>query len=231
MVSFTTIAQSLLLVSVMLLGASEAAPTAAVVAGNNKTEADIVPLHINATMAAASSFKFPPIISSRVQPVSDPDILGDILAEAKSIEKNTKWFNEHGGSFDNITKRDEINTIGGMLIDLPTEDLVPPKPRIKKSVSNSIVIASTSEVDNLRFFAAVASTAYCTSVVPSNKWTCKNCLKYVPDGQLLVSFTSKKGDINGFVLRSDAQKTIHLVFRGTSSFSNWVVVSLAYQYT
>jgi hypothetical protein len=221
MVSFTTINQGVFLISIMMLGSSVVAAPAAV-AGNKTTEAIIIPLHINAT--EITYFKFPPIISSRAEPVSHPDFIGDLHAEVKSIEKNTKYFKEHGGDFDTITKRDDINSVGGMLVDLPDTGL-PPKPKVKAASSNAVVIASSTQVQDLKFYAAVASTAYCTTVVPSNKWTCKNCLKYVPDGKLLVSFTSAKGDINGFVLRSDEQKTIHLVFRGTSSFSNWIVVS------
>ncbi|KAI9252125.1 lipase [Sporodiniella umbellata] len=96
-------------------------------------------------------------------------------------------------------KRDD-NEVGGMTLDLPEN--VPAIPKLHQDGS----------------YAGVAATAYCRSVVPGNKWNCKQCKKWVPDGKLITTFTSLLSDTNGYVLRSDKDKTIYLVFRGTNSF-------------
>lgn len=203
----------------MMLGSSDAAP----VAGNKTNSSITAAPHANATDVAPITL--PPIIASRAKPVSHPEFAGNLDAEAKSIEKNKQWFIEHGGNFDNVTKRDDTsNSVGGMTMDLPSP--VPPLP----STANvaSVVTATASQVETFKFFAGVASTAYCRGVVPLGSWTCKNCLKYIPDGKLLVTFSSLLADTNGFVLRSDAQKTIHLVFRGTNSIRSSITVSKIY---
>ncbi|KAL9550981.1 hypothetical protein MBANPS3_004483 [Mucor bainieri] len=86
--------------------------------------------------------------------------------------------------------------------------------------ADEVVIATSAQITEYKKYAALAATAYCRSVVPLNLWTCINCLKYVPDGKLIKTFTSVISDTNGFVLRSDSQKTIYVVFRGTSSIQS-----------
>ncbi|KAG2212653.1 hypothetical protein INT47_000630 [Mucor saturninus] len=228
MVAFTSITQGIFLLSFMMLGISEAAPA------SSTSSASTAP-HLNGT--TADNFTFPPIISSRTQPVSDPVFAGNLNAEAESIEKNKKWFIEHGGNFNNITKRDS-NTVGGMTMDLPEN--VPPMPAaisISSPSSNSdsgnaasVVSATSAQITKFKFHAALAATAYCRSVVPIGSWNCANCLKYVPDGKLLVTFSSLLADTNGFVLKSDAQKTIHLVFRGTNSIRS-AITDLIFDFT
>lgn len=219
MVSFTSITQGIFLVSIMMLGSSDAAPVAGNKSGSKITAAP----HSNATVAAP--FALPPIISSRTKPVSHPEFAGSLDAEVKSIEKNKQWFIEHGGDFNNITKRDDSNSVGGMTMDLPKDTPLPPLPPTANVAS--VVTATSAQVNNFKFFAGLASTAYCRGVVPLGSWTCKNCLKYVPDGKLLVTFSSLLADTNGFVLRSDEQKTIHLVFRGTNSIRSAITVSIS----
>lgn len=222
MVAFTSITQGIFFISVMMLGLSEAAPA------SSKSSEPVAP-HTNGT--TVNTFTLPPIISSRTQPVSDPVFAGDLNAEAESIKKNKKWFIEHGGNFNNVTKRDS-NSVGGMTLDLPEN--VPPMPASISAVSPnsesgnaaSIVTASSAQITKFKFHAALAATAYCRSVVPIGSWNCANCLKYVPDGKLLVTFSSLLADTNGFVLKSDAQKTIHLVFRGTNSIRSSITVSI-----
>jgi hypothetical protein len=220
MVSFTSISQGIVLISIMMLGSSDAAP----VAGNKTNSTANVAPHTNATVV--DSFTLPPIIASRTKPVFHPEFTGNLDAEAKSIEKNKKWFIEHGGNYNNITKRGDdssTDSVGGMTMDLPTP--VPPLP----STANvaSVVTATNVQINEYTSFAGIASTGYCRSVVPAGKWDCKNCLKYVPDGKLLVTFTALLSDTHGFVLRSDAQKVIHLVFRGTNSIRNAITVSMS----
>jgi hypothetical protein len=207
------VTQGFFAVLIMIAGTSEASPVT-----NIKTA---VAPHTNASSAAP--FTLPPIITSRTKPVSSPGFKVDLNAEAQSISTNKKWFIEHGGNYKNITRRDSDN-LGGMTMDLP--DNAPPVPQISKTAS--VVIASSAQVNNFKFHAALSSTAYCRGVVPLGSWSCKNCLKYVPDGKLLVTFTSLLSDTNGYVLRSDSKKTIYLVFRGTNSIRNAVTVSKPY---
>nr|AGV00787.1 lipase [Mucor endophyticus] len=206
MVSFTTITKGIFLVSITIFfGSSEAAPAAGT---KGETSSAAAP-HNNATMTA-SSYILPPIIPSRTKP-GNPAFKGDVNAEAESIAKNKKWYEDHGGNFKNITKRD-TETVGGMTMDLPAN-----APPVTTSTGSGVVTASAAQIANFKLYAGIASTAYCRGVVPLGSWTCNNCLKYVPDGKLLVTFSSLLADTNGFVLRSDSQKTIHLVFRGTNS--------------
>jgi hypothetical protein len=108
-------------------------------------------------------------------------------------------------------------------------DLPANAPPVSSASGSGITIASSSQINNFKIYAGIASTAYCRGVVPLGSWTCSNCLKYVPDGKLLVTFSSLLADTNGFVLRSDSQKTIHLVFRGTNSIRSAITVSLLNQ--
>lgn len=208
MVSFTPITRVTALISILLLGLSNAAP---VKESNNQ----IVP-HLNATSNARVSL--PPFISSRVKPVRSPDFEVNLNSEADTIEKNVKWFVEHGGNARNITKR-EVETVAGMTMELPAN--APPAPTTSSSV---VVKASTARINELKQYAGLAAIPYCRGVVPLGNWNCKNCLKYVPDGKLIVTFSSLLTDTNGFVLRSDTQKTIYLVFRGTNSIRSAITV-------
>nr|AOA52203.1 lipase [Mucor endophyticus] len=220
MVSFTSITQGIVLVSIVLLGSSSAAPAPGGKAGSSSTPTndnvtDVAP-HANATNTA--SFKLPPLISSRTRPASHPEFAGNLQAEAESIERNKQWFIAHGGNFNNITKRDDSNTVGGMTLDLPEN--APPIFSTEKK--GSVINASSAQIKDFKFHAALSASGYCRGVVPLGSWSCEQCLKYIPDGKLIVTFTTLLSDSNGYVLRSDAQKTIHLVFRGTNSIRNAV---------
>lgn len=212
MVSFTSITQGVLLVSMIMFSFSEAAPTA------RGKSSSVVP-HVNSTNV--TPFTLPPIISSRAKPVTHPAVTGDLNAEADSIAKNKQWYKEHGGNMTALVKRDS-NTVSGLTLDSPSD-----APPVTATSSNTVITATSSQVSTFKFYAGVASTAYCSSVVPSGTWSCANCKTYVPDGQLIVTFNTAVGNIEGYVLRSDSQKTIYVAFRGTSSFQNWVVVSIA----
>jgi hypothetical protein len=82
----------------------------------------------------------------------------------------------------------------------------------------------------LKSFVGITSIANFLSVIPSGSWSCAYYRIYVPDDQLVKTFTSTFGNINGFILRSYAQKFIYLALRGTSSFRNWIVVVSIYIY-
>ncbi|KAL9555124.1 hypothetical protein MBANPS3_002489 [Mucor bainieri] len=201
MVSFVSISQGIslfIVVSSMLAGSAHAAP-----ASSHSSSSK------NATTSDASTFTLPPIISSRVTPPKVPS--GSHNVEDANVAKNKKWFEAHGGKL-NVTKRAD-ETVGGYTMDLPSN--APPLPSVPSA--STVVIASTAQISEFKKYAGIASTAYCRSVVPLNQWSCTNCLKFVPDGKLIKTFTSLITDTNGFVLRSDAQKTIYVVFRGTNS--------------
>lgn len=184
----------------MLTGSTNAAPTS-----TNKT-------------TEATTFTLPPLISSRIIAPKVPSGSHDV--EAANILKNKEWFEANGGKL-NVTKRDD-ETVGGMYMDLPSNS--PAIPAV--SNESTVVIATTAQITELKMYAGIASTAYCRSVVPLNAWTCTNCLKFVPDGKLITTFSSLITDTNGFVLRSDAQKTIYLVFRGTNSIRSAITVNI-----
>lgn len=209
MVSFTSITSGIFLISILVVAPSYAAPAATSAAP-----------HTNATYVA--SFTLPPIIASRTKPISNPGYTVVLDAETQNIAKNKKWFEEHGGSYKNVTKRDS-EAVGGMTMDLPTN-----APSVNISTSSTVITASSAQIANFKNYAGIASTAYCRSVVPLGGWSCTNCLKYVPDGKLIVTFSSLLADTNGFVLRSDSQKTIHLVFRGTNSIRSAITVRITF---
>lgn len=210
MVSFTSITQGAALLSILLLGLSNAAPV-------KETNNYSVP-HINGS--SNNRIELPAFIPSRIHSVSRPAFKVDLNAEADNVNKNLKWYTEHGGKVRNITKRD-TETIGGMTMELSTK--VPPSKNVS---SSSVVKATSAQIKYFTLYAGLSSTVYCRGVVPLGNWKCKNCLKYVPDGKLIVTFSSLLADSNGFVLRSDSQKTIHLVFRGTNSIRSAVVVRI-----
>lgn len=162
--------------------------------------AHAAPASNDATIADVSStFTLPPIIKDRVAFSND-------IAD-------TDYFN--------LTKR-ASETVGGNTMDLPSN--APALPAVPKA--DEVVIATAAQIAEYKKYAALASTAYCRSVVPLNLWTCVNCLRFAPDGKLIKTFSSVISDTNGFVLRSDAQKTIYVVFRGTNSIRSAITVSL-----
>ncbi|KAI7854959.1 Alpha/Beta hydrolase protein [Circinella umbellata] len=88
------------------------------------------------------------------------------------------------------------------------------------SSSADIRQATTSEIDEHTFYTKLSAAAYCRDVIPGGEFTCKHC-----DGSLTLvkTFTTTGTDTNAMVLRGDMQKTIYVVFRGTSSIENFVV--------
>ncbi|KAG0743970.1 hypothetical protein G6F57_009557 [Rhizopus arrhizus] len=93
----------------------------------------------------------------------------------------------------------------------------------RRSGSNSVVMASSSQISDLKKHAGIASIAYCPTVIAMKQWNCIPCKKYISDGKLITTFKSVVSDTNGFVVSSASQKTIFLVFRGTTSYQQSVV--------
>jgi hypothetical protein len=96
-------------------------------------------------------------------------------------------------------------------------NIVPPR--------GGIAEPSTAQLSKFKKYYKLSCTAYCNSVSGRNHWNCKNCLESVPDGVLVSTFTDYIYDVCGFVLRSDHDKAIYLVFRGSVSVTNFIWVS------
>ncbi|KAI8090275.1 lipase [Gilbertella persicaria] len=201
MVSFTSISQSaniLILASCLLIGSSHAAP----VAGNSSA---------NHTVSALDTL--PPIISSRTQAVKVPS--GNHDVESANIEKNKEWYAAHGGTYK-FDKRDS-STIAGMTMSTPND--APPVTLL--AATSGITAATSAQVATFKKYAGIAATAYCDAVTSSKTWTCTQCKAFASDGKVITSF-NVGADTVGFVMRSDADKTIYLAFRGSKTLSNWV---------
>lgn len=168
----------------------------------------------------------PPLIPDRVVPARKPRNAGKSYdVETPNIERNVQWYNEHNPDQQyNLTRRSDTalnaETVGGYTLDLPEN-----APPIQPSSDDVMIQATTSQINDFKKYSAIAGTAYCRNVVPQSEWNCDSCLQYVPDGKIIKTFTSFVSDTNGFLLRSDKEKTIYLVFRGTSSFRNAIAVS------
>ena len=170
----------------------------------------------------------PPLIPGRVVPARKPRNAGKSYdVETPNIERNVQWYNEHNPDQQyNLTRRSDTaaalntDTVGGYTLDLPEN-----APPIQPSSDDVMIQATTSQINDFKKYSAIAGTAYCRNVVPKSDWDCVSCLQYVPDGKIIKTFTSFASDTNGFLLRSDKEKTIYLVFRGTSSFRNAIAVS------
>lgn len=92
--------------------------------------------------------------------------------------------------------------------------------------SDTVVQATSAQVAEYKKYAGIAATAYCRTVVPLKFWNCDQCLKQVPDGKLIASYSTLVTDASGFVLRSDNDKVIYVVFRGTNSVRQGIDVCL-----
>ncbi|KAI9263028.1 lipase [Sporodiniella umbellata] len=209
MVSFISISQGVtfcILASSMILGTS-AVPVSGK-AGSHK--------------AVSNSFDLPPLISNRCSPPSTNGTASDLKSEPYNIQRNTEWYQKHGGDLDALIKRNNED-VGGMTLDLPKgAPSITTSSRAASSKADDKTTPSTSEMTQLTLYSAIAQTAYCKPVVPGNDWKCPNCQKYAPDGKVITTFTSSLSDTHGFVMRSASQKTIYLVFRGTGSFRSAV---------
>lgn len=190
---------------------ADAAPTTSSSAGSSSS-----PL-VNATAQAASDVSFlPPLIPDRIVPPKLPESF-HFDVESNNIARNMEWYNQHGGQL-NMTKRDSAkNNVGGMTMEAPAN--APPF-----SSTQPVKVASSNQIKRFTKYAAIAATAYCRSVIPGTDWACKQCLKYIPDGKIIKTFTSLVYDTNGFIIRSDKEKTIYLAFRGTHSFKSMIAV-------
>ncbi|KAI7892789.1 lipase [Mucor mucedo] len=210
MVSFVSISKGVFFVSMMFIGTSHAAPPSSEVPSDVPQD----------NSAKHSNFTLPPLITNRTHPAPPHLKVAGVGGEVQNMEDNIEWLKELGFDYPGMIQRQELESVHGMAIDLPAGV---PAISAKDTLSrfdngNDISIAASPEqINTLAFYAGVTSTSYCRTVTGLGRWDCKNCQKYVPDGQLIFTFSSPISDTTGFVLRSDSQKTIHVVFRGTNS--------------
>lgn len=219
MVSFVSISKGTFFVSMMLFGTSLAAPPSSEVPSD-------VP-HNN--LEKPSNFTFPPLISNRTRPAPPHLKIAGLRGEVQNMEDNIEWLKQLGLDYPGMIQREEFETVFDLTVDLPAN--VPATSakdtlnRLSNNGGNAVIQASPEQINTFEFYAGVASTSYCRSVTGLGNWDCKNCQKYVPDGQLIFTFSSPISDTTGFVLRSDSQRTIHVVFRGTNSIRQTITVS------
>lgn len=239
MVSFTTIAQGIALVSVLMMRA-EAAPAAgsssskdAVVKSNvtlsgtpiiisNDT---LVALPIDGTvdLAPISYDELPPIIPSRVIPVTNPLVRADLDVERRIIAENTELFIAAGGNITQLQRRADPTNVASTGLTM----VVPANAPVVKTFleSSSVIAATTTQINNFKFLSSIAASAYCDSVIVSKKWTCNYCTKYASDVKLVLAYQTATHKMGGALLRSDTKKQIYVVFRGSSNIKNWLDVS------
>lgn len=98
-------------------------------------------------------------------------------------------------------------------------------PKALKKRSDTVIQATAAQIAEYTKYAGIAATAYCRTVVPLNIWNCTQCIKQVPDGKIVKTFSTLVTDTNGFVLRSDKEKVIYVAFRGTNSIRQGIDVT------
>ncbi|KAI9366340.1 lipase [Pilaira anomala] len=199
MVSFISIAKGVTLI--MMIGVTSAAPTASSVP--HIDDSNVVP------------FTRPAFISTRIVPVKNPAVLGDLSAESKSAKKNKAWLDAHASNSTLARTSGSPEYYSGLTMVAPAN--APPI-----STYAATVEATAAQITEYRHHAALSASSYCESVVTSGQWTCTDCKAYVPDGKLIVTFNSAANQLGGYLLRSDTKKTIYLVFRGSSNTQNWI---------
>ncbi|KAG0167120.1 hypothetical protein DFQ28_002808 [Apophysomyces sp. BC1034] len=164
-------------------------------------------LAVSQAAPVASDDALPPLLANRTQPAGVPAFPGDLNAEQDAIKRN--------GALSKLTPQKD-----GMALVTTKGDITLP---VYDAANSTVTNATPSQVTNLEFYAGLAATAYCRSVVPQGKWDCAHCKTTVPDAKIITTFTVKGSDTNGFIIRSDDKKTIYLVFRGTNSLRNFIV--------
>ncbi|KAI7892788.1 lipase [Mucor mucedo] len=132
-----------------------------------------------------------------------------------------------GIDYTGMVQRGDIKTLNRMILDLPENIRAASEKnlqsRLDANLGNSMILASPSQLTDHKYYAGIAATAYCRAVTGLGLWTCKNCQTFVPDGQMVYRFNTPVHDTTGFILKSDSQKTINLVFRGTNSLRQTIL--------
>lgn len=85
-------------------------------------------------------------------------------------------------------------------------------------------IASEAEIKAHTFYTALSANAYCRTVIPGGRWSCPHC-GVASNLQITKTFSTLITDTNVLVAVGEKEKTIYVVFRGTSSIRNAIAVS------
>jgi hypothetical protein len=118
-----------------------------------------------------------------------------------------------------------INKRNGILSKLTpaVNELTHLPPSNKVPARGTVTGQTPEEFAQIKKHAGIAISSYCNDV---NQWRCESCRESVPDGHIVASFKTLKYDMTGFILHSDRDQTIYLVFRGTMSIRNIIPVSI-----
>ncbi|KAI9495081.1 catalysis At the Interface: the anatomy of A conformational change in A triglyceride lipase [Zychaea mexicana] len=81
--------------------------------------------------------------------------------------------------------------------------------------------ATAEEIAELEYYSALSANVYCIGVIPGGTWVCPNCDK-TNNLEIVDTFTTIVYDTNVLIARSDSEKTIYIVFRGSVSIQNWL---------
>ncbi|KAI9319176.1 Alpha/Beta hydrolase protein [Dichotomocladium elegans] len=81
-------------------------------------------------------------------------------------------------------------------------------------------IATAEQVDTLMYFLTLSANTYCRTVI-AGTWLCPHC-SITSDLEFVATFNTVILDTNAIVVRGDAQRTIFIAFRGTSSIENTI---------
>lgn len=220
MVSFVSISKGALFVSMMLIRNSYATPPLSGLPSDVSQD----------SLAVHSNFTLPSLIASRTQAVLPNSKTVGSNSEIEKMSENIEWFQQSGVDYTGMVRRGDIKTLNKMLLDIPEVIYAASEQnlqsRLDANFGDSMILASPSQLADHKFYAGIAATAYCREVTGLGLWTCKNCQKYVPDGQIIFKFNTPIADTTGFILRSNSKKTINLVFRGTNSVRQTLIVSM-----
>lgn len=98
------------------------------------------------------------------------------------------------------------------------------KAMSEAAASNDVRIASEAEIQTLTYYTTLSANVYCRTVIPLGQWACPHC-DAVSDLKITKTFTTLVTDTNVLVAVGSKEKTIYVVFRGTSSIRNAIDVS------
>ncbi|KAI7861649.1 Alpha/Beta hydrolase protein [Spinellus fusiger] len=74
----------------------------------------------------------------------------------------------------------------------------------------------------LAYHAALAGASYCRTIIYKQEWSCGFCDEFGAHPKLIYTFHTDEYDMQGYILRDEQNKVIHLVFRGSSSLRNFI---------
>lgn len=219
MVLTVSITKRVFFISMVLIGTSQSTPA------TFEGFSDII--H---SAFSPSHYNRPPLITNRTQAVPDHLRTAKVKDEAQNMAENIEWLKKLGIDYNGMIQRGDVKNLNSMALELPenvrTASSQLLNNRLDVNFGDAMVLASPSEMSIYQYYAAIAATSYCREVTSLGLWTCKNCQKYVPDGQMVLKFNSPIADTTGFIMRSDSQKTIHVVFRGTNSLRQLITVNI-----